>query len=725
MRRLGSILMVAFALASCSTVEFENEPQAVQGELSVTLRQDTGVTAVKAADEVPEIGDFIVEVHEKSTGRLFFRKTYADAQGMKIPLNAGEHRLFAYYGDPQKAGFKACYYTADTLFDVLPQQLAQIEAVARLANVKVAVKFGQTLSNDYDQFYAEVVAANGAELRFVKNEKRNGYVPAGDIALNLYVFVQDKWMVYKTAPVTCEARDFLTFNVDTQRLGDLSVEIVIDNGVDTVVKEIEVPAEAAPQEGPSLTVSGFEGNILRICEADVRKYQGYKADIVAMGGVGSCILEIQSSYLASKGIPSSIDLAAVDAKTQDLLNSVGLKFLRNMAGSRLAYVDFSGLFSHIAADVKYDSQNEVSVMDFKLHVTDMVGKTVESQTYTLAMEKAMASVIVNDYDIYARRVLNPSIKVETGDPSRFVLKCVAASDIMNSNIMTFKPASVNGKTVVFETIGGLNPGTGYRLWAVYNENPNNRTSDHTITTETAQQIGNNSFETFTVNTFSGTHTINWVDLWDAYSDPWWATNSSITLDKSNSAAYATYKSFPTVNITSESPYSGYYAITVSSVAVGDVSSEWNLMNSWGDAQVGEVFIGKADNSTEHNGSHIEDGHAFSSRPSSLSYWYKLDCFESDPYYVEIQILDKDGEVIGSAVKKDGASSVSSWTQVTLPINYTVTDRKAAEIYVIFKSSASGKKSSRKYTLSRYDYGEGNVTIHAGNVLWLDEVKLNY
>ena len=178
-------------------------------------------------------------------------------------------------------------------------------------------------------------------------------------------------------------------------------------------------------------------------------------------------------------------------------------------------------------------------------------------------------------------------------------------------------------------------------------------------------------------------------------------------------------------MTSKSPYSGYYAITITSVAVGDVSSEWNLMNSWGDAQVGEVFVGKADNSTEHNGSHIEDGHAFASRPSSMSYWYKLDCFESDPYYVEIKILDKDGEVIGSAVKKDGASSVSSWTQVTLPINYTVTDRKAANIYVIFKSSASGKKTSRKYTLSRYDYGEGNVTIHAGNVLWLDEVKLNY
>ena len=324
MRRLGFILIAALGLTSCLSGPLLDDTPGIQGEVSISLRQEHDMTATKADEGLPEVDDFIVEVHETATSRLFFRKTYADAQGVKIPLNAGEHRLFAYYGDPQKAGFKACYYVADTLFNVLPQQLSQIEAVARLENVKVAVKFGPTLSVDYDQFYAEVVAANGAKLRFVMNEKRNGYVPVGDVALNLYVFTQDRWMVYKTAPVTCEARDFITFNVDTQRLGDLSVEIVIDNGVDTVVKEIDGPAVAAPQDGPSIAGSGFDGNLFRICEADVRKYEGYKADIVAMGGIGSCVLEIQSPYLASKGIPSSIDLAALDAQTQAQLDAVGL-----------------------------------------------------------------------------------------------------------------------------------------------------------------------------------------------------------------------------------------------------------------------------------------------------------------------------------------------------------------------------------------------------------------
>ena len=178
-------------------------------------------------------------------------------------------------------------------------------------------------------------------------------------------------------------------------------------------------------------------------------------------------------------------------------------------------------------------------------------------------------------------------------------------------------------------------------------------------------------------------------------------------------------------MTSKSPHSGSFCITVSSIAVADASSEWNLLNSWGDAQYGEVFIGKADNSGEHKGGHTEDGHAFTSRPTSMSYWYKLEAYESDPYYVEVQILDSAGEVIGSAKRTDIGTTTSNWTKVTLPINYEITTKKAAKIYIVFKSSATGKVKSRKYSLSRYVTGEGSVNVHAGNVLWLDDVTLNY
>ena len=725
MRRLRFILMAALGLTSCLSEPIGDDSPVVQGEVSISLRQDPDVAATRADDGLPEVDDFIVEVYETATSRLFFRKTYAEAQGVRIELNTGEHRLFAYYGDPQKAGFKACYYVAETFFDVKAGECVQVDAVALLGNAKVAVNFGNTLDFDYDQYYAEVVASNGAKLTFLKSETRAAYVPVGEVSLNLYVYAQDKWLVYKTEPITCEARDFVTFNLDTRRMNDLTVEILIDNGVDTVVKEISVPAEAAPADAPAVTVNGFEDNRVYLCEADPTRHNGYKADIVAMGGIESCMLEINSSYLKSKGVPSSVDLASLSPAVADALKSIGLGYQREMADKRLAYVDFSGLLDYISQGAAYHPDYESSIADLRLTVTDRLGRTVSSQKYTVAMEKAQVVMSFNDYDLWPTRLAGVTLNVTKGDPSRFVLKCVMESDMLYTKVQTIQPQSVVGKKVTFGSINGLNAGTGYKIWAVYNGNTYNKTSEFPFTTEAPLQIGNNGFESFTVNTFKGTHTINWVDLWASGSDPWWATNSSITLDSSNSALYSTFKSFPTVNMTSQSPHSGSYAITIASIAVGDASSNVNWFNSWGDAQVGEVFVGKADNSGEHNGAHLEDGHAFASRPTSLSYWYKLNSYESDPYYVEIKILDKDGEVIGSAKKTDGASSVSTWTQVTLPLVYTVTDKKADKIYVSFKSSSTGKISSRDYSLSRYDYGEGTVSIHAGNILWLDDVKLNY
>ena len=727
MRRLGSTLIgVGLFVSSCSPVNFDDF-STPQGEVIITLRQDNQTTATKATEELPDVGEFIVEVTETSSSRLFYRKKYSDAVEQKIALNVGEHRLFAYYGDPDGIGFNSYYYLADQLFDVTEDYVQNVEATAKLANVKVAVKFGQGLAFDHSEYYAEVVSAKRGKLTFTKKETRAGYAPAGDLSLILYVYVHDKWMCYKSEPVTCQGNDFVTFNVDTERYGELAdIQIVISNETDDVVKEIQIPGEAAPQDAPTMTVAGFTDNKLSTVEADPTKHKGLKADIVAMGGIQNCVLNINSSLLSSKGVPAQVDLATADETMVKTLESFGIKFMRDMVGKRLAYVDFSGLANYISANVTYLPEYEQSCADLSLVVTDLTGKTSTSEKYTITVDKSQAEFSIDDYDIWATKLTGLTMTVTKGDPSKFVIKCVKASDMLYSNVMTLEPQSVGGNKVRFNPLTGLAAGTGYKVWAVYNDNPYNKTPEFPFTTENAQQLGNNSFESFTVNTFSGTHTTNWFDLWaSGDSNPWWATNSSATLDKSNTAAYPNYKSFPTVNMTSKSPHSGTFCITVSSIAVADASSEWNLLNSWGDAQPGEVFIGKADNSGEHRGGHDEDGHAFTSRPTSMSYWYKLDSYESDPYYVEVQVLDASGEVIGSAKRTDIKTSTTNWTQVTLPINYEITTKKAAKIYILFKSSATGKVKSRKYTLPRYVTSEGTVTVHAGNVLWLDDVTLNY
>lgn len=732
MRRLGSIL-TAFVLltASCTHAVQEDIPTK-QGGVIIRLQQDHRTTATKTTDELPDVGEFIVEVTETSSNRLFFRKKYIDAIDQTINLNQGEHRLFAYYGDKNGIGFNSCYYEADTLFTVQPDSVRNIGATAKLANVKVAVSFGPGLELDYNEYYAEVVASNRGKLTFTKKETRPGYAPAGDLSLVLYIYVHDKWMCYKTDPVTCKGNDFVTFNVDTERYGDLAeIQIVISNDAEEVVKDIKVPAEAAPQEGPSLTVSGFSGNKFSTVEADPTKYSGLKADIVAMGGVRSCILNIKSAYLTSMGIPASIDLASADQSTVESLEAIGIKFLRQMQGKRLSYVDFSGFVNHVAHNVAYHPDYEASLADFSISVTDNAGKSADSETYTVSIDKSQAEVFFNDYDVWATKLTGPTLTVTKGDPSKYVLKCVKASDMLYTSVQTIQPQSISGNKVKFNGFTGLTGGTGYKVWAVYNGNTYNNTAEKSFTTENAQQVGNNSFEqhTYEIFNFSIKWTTSkgsrvWYQLYaSGESDPWWAVNSTATLDKEFWASYWYYKCFPTVSVTNNNPYIGSRSVLVASIAIKDDGSEI----SSGDAIQGELYIGKADNSGEHANSHISDGHSFGSRPTSMSFYYKFDCHDS-PFAAEIVLYDASGEEVASGKYTSGTSDVSSWTKAEIPLEYTFTNKKVSKIYIRFVSSSTGSTASRNLTLNVLDSSGSAYTtenVHAGNVVWLDYVQLHY
>ena len=100
---------LALIMSSCTEAITDDSLHA-RGEVVIRLTQDAGTKSDETADLLPDIGEFVVELTETSTNRLFYRKKYVDAADQKIALNAGEHRLFAYYGEPDGAGFNSFYY---------------------------------------------------------------------------------------------------------------------------------------------------------------------------------------------------------------------------------------------------------------------------------------------------------------------------------------------------------------------------------------------------------------------------------------------------------------------------------------------------------------------------------------------------------------------------------------------------------------------------------------
>ena len=132
--------------------------------------------------------------------------------------------------------------------------------------------------------------------------------------------------------------------------------------------------------------------------------------------------------------------------------------------------------------------------------------------------------------------------------------------------------------------------------------------------------------------------------------------------------------------------------------------------------------GTANNLNEGSWAKTSEGHAFGSRPSALTFKYKFDSSNSTPFYASVSILSEDGTLLASGTSDNNSTSVSSWTDFTIPLEYKVTDKKAGMIKMSFRSSPKGTEKSRAKTVTTLS---GEHDIHAGNILYLDDITLKY
>ena len=119
-------------LAVCACTGTLHETGAgVQGEVTLDLTAEQWTRPVSKSQTV-ESGidnsvspdDFTVEIFRTDgpDGDVrIFREPYADVKGQTIGLNGGRFRLYAYYGDPDAAGFDAWYYAAEKEFEIINQ----------------------------------------------------------------------------------------------------------------------------------------------------------------------------------------------------------------------------------------------------------------------------------------------------------------------------------------------------------------------------------------------------------------------------------------------------------------------------------------------------------------------------------------------------------------------------------------------------------------------------
>lgn len=719
MRRIGFLLsFVALLMISCAKepVTVDGGGTARMGEVTIALTSSDGhqnAVPVKSTVEVPEVSDFKIEIFNAGGVRLY-RDTYANSVDRKIPLNAGEYRLLASHGNALGVGFDAIYFAADVNFTVHAQTSETVEAVARMANVKVAVEFGENLLSDYPEHYARVKNPEIQDcLQFDSGETRAGYIPAGDLILEVYVNEDGTWKYYKAPARTCSPNDFMTFHVDIDpRQGGLTVGVMIDDTVDLVEDEIRIPATAAPGDAPSIEFRGFDGsrNFTFIEAVD---YQDVQADFLVHAGIKSCVLSIESDFLAASGLPASVDLTTADESVKARFAEYGIRWNGVSEGSHIGSVDFSGLGVN-ASDPSNPFKAAVS-----LTVTDRVGKTAGSESYTLTQAMPEISVTLHDYNAFARRIEGLTANVPVGNPSACELQY--SSD--NAVWIPVAAESVEGQKIIFDTISGLKPGTEYSFRTVYNGNEAAAKAAGSLTTEEALQIGNSGFEDWTTSSFTydatwpaSDFTYNWYQPWTDASSAWWDVNSKVSMPSSGVGGVTNMhvKSCHTASYSTDS-YEKSRSAHIYSVKVGSFAVD---AGGIGTVYVGEIFIGKSDD----KGNHSSDGHSFGSRPDAFSFFYKYQPVNDEKFYFKLELKSADGTVLYSVEESNGPSS-SDWKKYEIPFNYGSINKKAASIFISFKSSSASNPSVNN--ASKLEVAGSDIKAHFGSSLRIDDLEMIY
>lgn len=755
MRRLR-FLLIGLALISVSCVKDETrggQDGSTPVELTISLSADaqTGAATTKAepetesqdrvpAEYIPELADFEVELYkdgadDKEKLRLY-RDTYANSTDKIIRLNTGPYRLLAQHGDSLGCGFEKPYFIADHHFELTPAKTKEtVSAVARLGNVQLAVSFHETITGSYDDYYVIVrhFQHKNTSVKFTKDETRYGYIPAGDMVVEFYAYVEElnDWRYSKTEVRTFEPNDFVKFEVSSPRDGSVYFTLNVDGEETLLEDDFSIPDWAAPQEAPKLTLAGFdENNKCRVIEG-VDVGAGGSVSILAKAAISKCLLSVESDILLRKGLPrGEYDLANADEQTKALLNKVGIDWDDNMLGSRtLSFINLAEAVAILNAETK-SSTTEQTVASFSLKVVDEVNheSTIDFSVVSVPIRPRLD---IPAYNVWATRVLKPQITVSEGaNKSLFALQ-MSTDNIRWTTLEN--EISGNGLEMIAEDITGLESGKTYYFRVIYNNNPLVISDSKSVKTEAALQIGNNGFEEFSTQEFSfstgvGSSKRTWYLPWkDGETDRWWAVNSRKTMPDNVTTAYANFKVFPTVTytLTQKNKHAQIATVFVNNYA-DDSSDEtiWAAGNGVSHKAVGEIFLGEAND----DGTAKTLGHAFTSRPTSLTFDYWFTPYGSEKFYVRIDLLDSSGNVIAEAELPEAhAGAVDSWKSQTLTLNYKTVEKTASRIRLAFRSSTLSDADAGYASNSKVSIQIAGNTEEArlGSILLIDNVILNY
>lgn len=705
-----SILLLLVLLAfSCSRRE-DNIYGPGMGGIRIDLATQAPATRAELEDGSLNADDFKVEIIN-SQGVIFKRwatfKEYKAQENTAVQMNAGgPYTLRATLGDSTASGWNSWFFKGEQQFTVLPQETVTVAAVCRMANIKVAVKYGENVLSEYTSYETTVTNRRGSLLFDMAHKDEAGYMPADPLTVD--VALTDKsgktWYFRNGSEISAAPGDFITLNLDTDAVPtqDIGLTITVDRTTNDSTIVVELPSYMLPKDAPVLSpeTGGFdsEGNLSMVEGTEPNANISYEA----VSGLAGCVMTVNSSYLKSLGWPETLDFFNLSASDKNIIDRDGLVYSVE-DGLKMGSIDLSA----VARKFSYVEDAASNVHSFTIKLTDKMGKTAEA-TFKITPVKAEISLgEIAEGNVWAARLENVVLSTSNGDVSLLYPEVMAEG---GSWVKPQYTSSVSGTSNTV-TITGLTPGTKYSVRARYN---NGVSADvREVTTEAAQQVENAGFEEwseweYTVyNLWPKAYQTNYAPYQDE-SSKWWDCNNSETTPENRTISNSTFKSFPMVSYVGGR--NGGRAAQMMLIAISNTATSGTAPSPT--VGFGKVFTGV------YGG---VQGRSFASRPSKLGFWYKYSSFESDSFKAYISV--KNGDTVIGEATYSSSDSRSEWTQMSVDIAYSRTDLKADTIYIEFVSASDSNKW--QYDMSIVYGGDKTANVHGGSILTVDDIELIY
>ena len=704
------LLLLVFALSSCSIKE-ETPYSPGTGGVRIDLTAQAPATRAEVPEGSLDADDFKVEIINPS-GVVFKRwATYAEYKAQEesaVQMNAGgPYTLRATLGDSTASGWDAFFFMGEKEFTVIPQETVDVSAVCRMANVKVAVEYGENIVGEYVSYETTVSSSRGTLVFDMQHKDESGYMPPAPLTVDVELVDKNgkPWYFRNGSQIQAAPGDFITIRLNTDPVPayEVGLTITVDRTTNDSTINVGIPSYMLPKDAPLLVpeTGGFDA------EGKLSVVEGTEPDAAvslnAVSGIAGCTMTVNSAYLASLGWPATLDFLALSADEKNILERDGLVYAVEEGGT-MGTIDLSAVARRFA----YTEDVEDNSHSFTIKLTDALGKTAEA-TFVITPSAASKSIAeISEGNVWAARIENVVLSTEDGDPELLYPEVRAEGGQWTRPSCT--STSVSGTSNTF-TITGLTPGTGYSVRARYNNGASETVRE--VTTESAQQVENAGFEEWSEWEYVAYDIIGSVKQtsYGPYSNDgskWWDTNNAETTVKSTTPGNMTFKSFPMVSYVGGR--NGGRAAQMMLIAVSNTATSWS-------APIPTVGFGKVFTGVFGG----VQGRSFASRPSKLNFWYKYSSFESDSFKAYISV--KNGDTVIGEATYSSSDSRSEWTQMSVDIAYSRTDLKADTIYIEFVSASDSNKW--QYNMSIAYGGDKTANVHGGSILTVDDIELIY